>query len=324
MIIMLTKDELEKKDNFKVNAEEYSRIQCEEDLSLFDYEISDFYESVLIHKKLKNLFESDTFIYKLIMTNAYSDIIKGKNQYGYPGNLSTLSFDHTSTMRLRSDVSEVSVPDTVTGVITFPYFHDWMEVKLWIDKVPDTYSVYIFNPILLFYGCGTVGLFLTPKYFTGHNIESCNRFIISVIGYPLFLTFTMEDTVDEINHIDLGLCKEDFVKEFYSTVDDNKCLLKILNFWKDNSDVRIPFVDESYDKYLDFQPYLTFDSLGFIKIISKRSFKLVHEDTGEILGTFREFSLDEPFKVIDTEKGEFKLSDDQLKDIVGGKYDFKY
>ena len=75
-------------------------------------------------------------------------------------------------------------------------------------------------------------------------------------------------------------------------------------------------------KYLDFQPYYPYNTLDFIKLKSKKAFKIVHEDTGEILGTFKEFSLDAPFKIIDTENGEFKITDEQLKDLLEGKYDF--
>lgn len=71
-----------------------------------------------------------------------------KNEFGYIGKLDGFSFDHTISMQLRWDVSEISCPDTVTGVITFPYFNHWEEIKNWIDKVPeDNYSVYIINPI---------------------------------------------------------------------------------------------------------------------------------------------------------------------------------
>lgn len=320
---MITKKEIVEKENFKVNDKEYLRILCEEQISFFDYEEwSIFYKFVLIHKELNNIFESDPFLGKLVFSSAYSNLIKDKNEYGCIGNLTSHSFDHTSTMRLRCDVSEVYVSDTVTGVITFPYFNQWRNVKEWIDNVPESFSVYIINPILLYYGLGTVGLFLTPKYYSGYNMELCNRFIISLTGYPLFLTFSMDDEVDEINHADLGLCKDNFVNELYSLSNDNKSLLKMLNFWKDNEDVRIPLIDEIYKKYLDFQPYYPYGSINFIKINSTKSFRVIHEDTGEILGIFKEFTLDEPFKVIHTENGEFNLSAKQLKDLLDGKYDF--
>lgn len=322
---MLTKEELEKKDNFKVNAEEYTRILCEEHLGVLDYEQwGIFYKSVIIHKKLNDIFELDPFIHRLILGREYSNLIKDKNEHGCIGELTSYSFDHTSTMRLRSDVSHVYASDTVTGVITFPYFNQWENVKQWIDKVPESYSVYIINPILLFYGLGTVGLFLTPKYDNGYNIELCNRFTISLTGYPLFLTFTMEDSVEEIHHADLGLCKENFIKELCSLSDEKRGLLKILNFWDKNEEVSIPLIERCFEEYLDFQPYWFEGSINFMKIISDKSFKLIHEDTGEMLGIFKEFLLDGPYNVIHTENCEFKLSDDQLKEIVDGKYDFKY
>ena len=297
----------------------------EESMDFWDYEDwSIFYKYVSIHKKLNGLFQLDTFVYLLIFSDAYSNLIRDKNEFGYIGNLTSFSFDHTSSMRLRPDVSTVPFSDTVTRVITFPYFHDWEEIKEWIDKVPETFSVYIINPVLLNYGMGAVGLFLTPKFYNGLNIELCNRFIMSLTGYPLFLTFSMEETVEEINHVELGLCKENFVEELYSLSDEDRSLLKMLNFWKDNEEVRIPLIDDIYEEYKDFQSYRAYDSINFIKVISDKPFELVREDTGEKLGPFQEFSLDKAFKVIDTENGEFELTDNQLKDLLEGKYDFKF
>ena len=64
--------------------------------------------------------------------------------------------------------------------------------------------------------------------------------------------------------------------------------------------------------------------INFIKMISKKPFMLVHEDTNQILGPFKEFELDKAFKVIDTDKGEIELSDEELDDILKGKYDFTF
>ena len=246
-----------------------------------------------------------------------------KNEFGYIGKLDGFSFDHTISMQLRSDVSEISCPDTVTGVITFPYFNHWEEIKNWIDKVPeDNYSVYIINPILIYYGPGTVGLFLTPKYYNGIYIELCNRYIIGLTGYPLFLTFSSEEKVDKIKYVDLELSKENFIKELYELSGENKSLLKMLKFWDEYEEVSIPLAESQYNRYLDVQHYHAFDEISLIKIISKKQFKLVHEDTKHILGPFKEFSLDKTFKIIDTEYGELKISDCELKDLLDGKYDF--
>ena len=259
---MLLKKELKEKENYKVNKNEYFRLLAEEPQDIFNYEgWSIFYKWVAIHKSLNNIFMNNTFVSRLIFDKAYSKLIRNKNEYSYIGNLTPFSFDHTSSMQLRSDVSQVSFSDTVTGVITFPYINDWNDIKKWIDCVSETFSVYIINPVLINYGIGTVGLFLTPKFYNGMNIELCNRFIISLTGYPLFLTFTMDETVDEINYVDLGLCKEDFVNGLFSLTNEGNGLLKMLNFWKDNDCVSIPLIEEIYDKYLDFQPYHIHDHI---------------------------------------------------------------
>ncbi|MBR0372285.1 MAG: hypothetical protein IJH63_16500 [Methanobrevibacter sp.] len=56
---------------------------------------------------------------------------------------------------------------------------------------------------MLFYGWGTVGLFLTPKFYNGIAIEECNHYIIGLTGYPLFLTFSLEEEVEKIKYVDL-------------------------------------------------------------------------------------------------------------------------
>lgn len=239
------------KDCYKVNQKEYFRLLREENRVAYDFEEwKIFYKFVAINRKLNNLFELNPFIHKLLLGYGYSNLIPDKNEHGCVGQLTSFSFDHTSSMQLHSDVCKVSCSDTVTGIIIFPYFNKWSEIKEWIDKVPENnYSVYIINPILLFYGLGTVGLFLTPKYCGGYYIESCNHYIIGLTGYPLFLTFSMEDSVEEIHFVDLELSKENFVAELYESSGKNKSLLKMLNFWKGNDGVSIPLIEENYEFY---------------------------------------------------------------------------
>ncbi|MBQ2613141.1 MAG: hypothetical protein IJG19_04620 [Methanobrevibacter sp.] len=193
------------KDKYEVNEKEYLRIMREEHGPLYDFEEwKIFYKYVAINKKLNNLFKNDSFISKLLFSTAYNNLIIGKNEYGYIGELNQFSFDHTSSIKLCPDVSKISYADTIRGIITFPYFHTWEQIKDWIDKVPgDNFSVYIINPILLFYGWGTVGLFLTPKFYNGIAIEECNHYIIGLTGYPLFLTFSLEEEVEKIKYVDL-------------------------------------------------------------------------------------------------------------------------
>lgn len=322
--IVLSKKEELLRDCYKINGEEYLRLEFREPKDLFNYQIwSIIVKKIFIHKKLDNLFEIDPFIYRLISSSSYSNLINDKNEYGWIGDLNSSYFDHTASIKFCDDESHVSCSDTIRGIISFPYFHEWEYVDKWMEAVPDTFSIYIINPVLIFYGIGTVGLFLTPKYYDGYYIELFNRFIISLTGYPLFLTFTMDDSVEEINYIDLELTKENFVNELYVSSNKNKGLLKLLNFWKDNVEVSIPLIDDNYCKYLDLQPYCCFSKITFINFSSTKAFDLVHEDTGEILGTFHKFILDDKFKVIGTEKGEFHLTDNQLKDLLDGKYDFK-
>lgn len=320
---MLSKKEKLLKENYKVNSKEYNRLMREEREVIWDFVEWDlFYKYMCINKNLNNQFRDDPLIYKLLCSHSYSNIIKDKNKSGFVGELNSFDFDHTTSIQFSPEAC-VTYSDTVTGVVTFPYFHGWDEIENWISKVPkDNYRVYILNPILIFYGLGTVGLFLTPTFAHGTNIELCNRYIIGLTGYPLFLTFSNEENVEKIRSIDLELCKEDFVNEVYELSGKNKCLKKTLDFWKDSDNVIIPLFEESYMHYLNVQPYRSVDTINFVRILSEKNFKLIHEDTKETLGPFKEFSLDKMFKVIDTENGEFKLTEKQLKSLLDGKYNF--
>ena len=192
----------------------------------------------------------------------------------------------------------------------------------WIENVPESFSVYIINPRLIFYNLGSVGLFLTPTYYDGIFIEAFNRFVISLTGFPLFLTYTMEENVDEITFTDFGLCKRDFINELYS-LNNDKSLLNMLNFWNDNECVTISSIERSYEEYLEIQSYMSQSNIDFLKLVSSKPFILKHEDTGEILGTFSEFFYNPVLKAITTQNNVVKLNDEQLKDLLDGKYEFK-
>lgn len=106
------------------------------------------------------------------------------------------------------------------------------------------------------------------------------------------MTFSSKEKVDKIKYVDLKLSKENFINELYELSGENKSLLKMLKFWNEHQEVSIPLVEDQYRRYLDVPYYHGFDEITFIKIISKKQFKLVHEDTEHNLGLFKEFSLD--------------------------------
>lgn len=81
------------KDKYEVNEKEYLRIMREENVPLYDFEEwKIFYKYVAINKKLNNLFKNDSFISKLLFSTTYNNLIIGKNEYGYIGELNQFSF----------------------------------------------------------------------------------------------------------------------------------------------------------------------------------------------------------------------------------------
>ena len=310
-------------DHYKVNKKEYCRLLSEENKFVWDFEEwSIISKRMFIHKDLNNLFQQNYFLFKLFFSNGYSNLLSDINEYGCIGGLTNDSFDHTLSIQLCPEVN-VENGDTVTGIVTFPYFQNWDEVENWINQVPlDNYSVYIINPILIFYWMGTVGLFLTPKYYDGTYIELCNRYIISLTGYPLFLTFSNDENVDEIKCFDYDLSKSTFVRDYFELGENNIALCKLLNFWCENSCVSIQQFEDEFKNYMSLQPFSHSDSIRFIKIISKIPFKVVHEDNSEVLGSFKQFRFNAFTNKIETDNGDIKLTDLQVNDLLNGKYDF--
>ncbi len=312
------------KEYYEVNEKEYFKLLKDGHHMVMDFEEwTIINKRMYINKALNSLFERDPFIQRLIFDDSYSNLIADKNDEGLIGELDRFSFDHTFSIRLSSNVN-VFAADTIRGIITFPYFHNWGHVKNWIDKVPlKSFSVYIINPLLIFYGLGTVGLFLTPKYYNGYYIELCNRYIICLTGYPLFLTFSCSENVEEINYWDLELSKNNFIEEVYERSGKDKAVLKMLNFWKKNPEVSIHSIEDNFKDYMDAQPYPAYATIKFNTIKSSKAFRLVHEDTQESLGNFKEFFLNEILKAIHSDDEYFQLTDRQLEDILKGKYDFE-
>ena len=281
-------------------------------------------ERCIIHNKISSLFERNPFFYRLIFDKGYEGLLKGTNNsddYCVLGGLTRFDFDHSSSLKLRSD-SGVVGGDSVTGILCFPYL-DWDELLEWEGKVPCEYSVYVLNPHLVRYNGGAIGLFVTPKYYNGVYVALCNNLIIGLTGYPLFLTITDKEDVPRIKKIDLDLSRKGFVKELHARTEDNG-LDKLISFW----DEHYPIVEvEPFNKFFEYyekvQPYNYYcTTLDSVWIVSSKPFFLKHKSNGDVLGRFYEFQFDYMFNVIDTDDGEYKLSESQADDLLYGEYDF--
>ena len=313
-------------DKYVVDEKEYHRLLLQADYNT----LSDFVQwsisakRIYIHEKLNHLFTLNPFLYRLIFDYGYKELLTDKNTHHCIGEYNSFDFDHTISIQFNDIDSHINCSDTITGILTFPYLQ-WEEVLEWSDKAPTNYMVYIVNPLLIFYGVGTYGLFLTPSYYEGAFIELCNNYIISLTGYPLFLTIA-KDLVDNIHieKLECDLSKEMFLED-YLEIEEDKGLKKLARFWYTTSTVSVDYFDEYYEYYQCLQPYPQmnkYEDINYIRITSEAPFRLEHEKTGETIGTFHEFTLDARFNVIDTEKGEHHLTEKQTFDILNGEYDF--
>lgn len=318
----MLRDYDEIQDRYWVNEKEYYRLIQEETPSWQDYTIWDLpYKSMSIHKTLNKLWENNPFFYRLIAEYGYENILTDKNkEKGYVGEYNQFDFDHTTTIQLKEPL--VTHSDTITGILTFPYL-TWEGVKEWVDKAPPNYRVYIINPVLIIYNIGAVGLLLTMDYYNGGAFELFNRYCISLCGLPLFLQFTDREKVPMIKTLDFPCSRDDFVDELKHNRTD-KGLQKLINFWHTYDEVECGVLESAYKKFQHIQAYSIYtENLNHIKVESEKPFQLVHETTGSILGEYHSFILDGYFKVIDTDTGEQELTDEELRMLLDGEYDFK-
>lgn len=274
---------------------------------------------VMVDKRIKYLFKFNTFLSKLLFDDNYNNILI-KNCFG---SYKRYDFAHSQTIRVNEDRCNTSYCDTITGVLSFPYMN-WEEVGLWISKCSEDWSVYIMNPALVSYNFGAPGLFLTPNYYNGNNIRLFNNYIIKLTGYPLFLKYTTDD-VEPIKKMDLTdiLTKENFMKELCSKAED-EAFKRLVEFWG-NEGVTCDELDSAYSKYMNAQPYFIYEySIDFKRIQSLTPFKLLNHDTFEEIGMFKEFRLDKTYNEIITHDGRVSVTDEQLDDLMQGRYHFRF
>ena len=103
-----------------------------------------------------------------------------------------------------------------------------------------------------------------------------------------------------------------------------RSMKQLLDFWKYHNNFKCDTIDANYLKYVDAQYYKFYNSPTYNKFTCDEPFRLVHKDSKEILGEFHTFLLDIPYKVIDTDKGELFLTDEQLDDLLSGMYTLEF
>ena len=205
--------------------------------------------------------------------------------------------------------------------MNFPYIQ-WSTINEIIKELPIEWEILIINPVLMRYAKGSVGLFVTPRYADNLFIDECNSFIKLKTGYPLFLEYSNNEFVPKILFDKPELTLESYVEEM-KKYGKNKGLSKLLDFWVNNDCVSVSSFEYSFRDYMDNLPFSVWHDINFKEIKSTTLFKLIHEESGDILGPFHKFALDKSFKLADTNNGVLKLSDNQIKDLIEGKYDFK-
>ena len=297
-----------------INENEYERLFNEE----IDNKTSwKFKRNLYVNSFINDVFEENKFLHAIVFDSGY-DILKNEYHNGFFGGL---PFDHYYSVSFKESVSRIEQPEVITGIMNFPYI-DWSTIDKFINETPVGWEILIINPILMRYVEGSVGIFVTPKYADNLFIDECNSFIKLKTGYPLFLEYTNNEFVAQIHFDKPELTLESYVEEM-KKYGKNRGLSKLLDFWADNDCVRVESFEYSFRDYKENLPFSVWKDINFKQIKSFTPFELVHEETGEILGPFNKFALDESFKLADTNNGVLKLSDAQIDDLIEGKYDFK-
>ena len=310
----------------EINANEYERLFHEKMNNNTSWKLR---SNLCVDSFINDVFDENKFLRRIVFDNKYN-ILKNENHhqgadifYKCIGDLDISDFDHYYAVTFKSNVSHIDVPETISGVMNFPYINnDWSWIERFIDKTPNDWSVFIINPILMKYAKGSVGIFLTPTYGKNNNISEFNGFVKSRTGYPLFFTYVNKENVEKIEFDKPKLTLEKYVEEM-KNIGNNRGLSKLLDFWANNECVKVDSFEYSFNDYKDDLPFPIWFDINFKEIKSFTQFKLVHEETGEILGPFHKFTLDKSFKLADTNNGVLKLTDAQINDLIEGKYDFK-
>lgn len=297
----------------EINEKEYERLFNEEMNKQKPWFLK---RSICVNSFINRIFDENRFLFNIIFDDKF-DILKNKRVI----NKIKEYFNDYYGVTLKNNVSYIDMPETISGIIIFSPI-DWNNIKEFIDKIPDGWTVFIINPILMRYHKGSIGLFFTPEYCENYYIEECNDFIKSKTGYPLFLKYAKKYHVKEINYEKAELNIENFVKEVKKWSDD-KGLNKLLEFWQNNDCVKVDSFKDSFNDYKNNLPFFMRYDIDFKNIESSIPFKLIHEENGEVLGPYNRFCLDKSFKVADVDNSVLELSDSQINDLLEGKYDFK-
>lgn len=305
-----------------INEKEYARLFNETMTNQTSWK---YKNNLYVNSFINDSFDENKFLHGIVFYSDY-DILKN-DTYKKPNNHGRFLdgvrqyFDHYYTVSFKDNISRIEEPETITGIMNFPYIQ-WDQIDEFIQNIAKGWVVFVINPILMRYAEGSVGLFLTPEYADNYYINECNSFIKLKTGYPLFLKYTNEDTVEEIHFDKPVLTLESYVEEM-KKIGNNEGLSKLLDFWSTNDCVKVSSFEYSFKAYQDNLPFSVWHDINFKEIKSQTPFELIHEETGEVLGPFHKFTLDKSFKLADTNNGVFKLTNNQINDLIDGKYDFK-
>ena len=299
----------------EINKNEYNRLFNEK----IDNETSwKFKNNLYVNSFINDVFEENKFLHAIVFDSEY-DILKNYSNKGFLDGL--IHFDHYYSVSFKENVSRIEQPEVITGIMNFPYIQ-WSNINEIINELPIEWEILIINPVLMRYAKGSVGLFVTPRYADNLFIDECNSFIKLKTGYPLFLEYSNKEFVPKILFDKPKLTLESYVEDM-KKYGKNKGLSKLLDFWANNDCVSVSSFEYGFRDYMDNLPFSVWHDINFKEIKSHTPFELIHAESGEKLGPFHKFALDKSFKLAYTNNGVLKLSDNQINDLIEGKYDFK-
>ena len=139
----------------------------------------------------------------------------------------------------------------------------------------------------------------------------------------VFLKYSSDENIPDIVYNKPCLSLKHYYEELLELSEGNIVLCDLIKFWYENDEVHVPYFEEAYLDYKENMDYTYYNTINFIRIECDTSFDLIHrKEKGNILGSFKKFSLDKRFNVIDTDKGEYPISDEVLCDLLNGEYMF--
>ena len=100
-------------------------------------------ENIVIDEFVNGIFEENKFFYELFFYSNFTIL-------NYDSEISNIPFNHEKVIKLKSNVYPILDVETLTGIVDFLYI-DFNIIEKYVDEIPNNWSFFIINPILMKY-----------------------------------------------------------------------------------------------------------------------------------------------------------------------------